>query len=185
MARVFGPTAAGGDSSKDARSRYFELVMQPPRKGSMSAAQAFEAIRAFEEHEHRDLSWGLGRIHEAGHSAGAGRPIETRRAIREILAWSASTLAPHIAWEESWLYPQIEQITGTPWSTYAARHAHHQITAVVARLGHVEVDATHSMTSEAGSELCCHLFALEALLRSHIDQEEKLLLPVLGESEPQ
>jgi hypothetical protein len=121
----------------------------------MRATQTLEAIRAFGEHEHRDLAWGLGRIHEAASSLGAGSQVEARRAIREVVAWSAAS----------------------------PRFDHGQIAAMVARLRLDEADATHAMTPTTVNELRCHLFALEALLRSHIDREEKLLLPILKDSE--
>ena len=149
----------------------------------MSATQAFEAIRAFGEHEHRDLAWGLGRIHEAGSSIGTGTHVETRHAIRDIVAWAAMTLEPHIAWEEAWLYPQIELLTRTPWSTRAARFDHRQIAAFVARLRVGEATAAHALTPATANELRCDLFGLEALLRAHIDREEQLLLPVLDDTD--
>jgi hypothetical protein len=148
----------------------------------MGAAQAFEAVRSFEQHEHRDLAWGLARIHEAAAMAGTGSHVELRRAIREIVGWASTSLEPHMAWEETWLYPQIELVTRTPWSTSAARFDHGQIATLVARLRLDEADAAHTVTPAAAAELRCHLFALEALLRAHIEREERLLLPVLDEA---
>ena len=90
----------------------------------MNANQLFEAIRAFGEHEQRDLARGLDRIHDAGCAVGTGLKVDDARAIREVLRWTDTTLRPHIAWEESWLYPQIDALTGTSWATRAARFDH-------------------------------------------------------------
>jgi hemerythrin-like domain-containing protein len=148
----------------------------------MTATQEFEAIRAFGEHEHRELRWGLGRMQEAASAVGVASEIERRRAVKEIMSWSLRTLEPHIAWEESWLYPQIELITGTPWSTRMARFDHAQIAALVARLRLDEAATAHSVTPASSDELRRDLFSLQAVLRAHIDREEALLLPLLDPS---
>ena len=76
----------------------------------MNATDAFEAIRAFGEHEHRDLAHGLDHIHEVGCLFGSGSRLDDIRAMGEVLHWSTDTLAPHITWEEAWLYPQIDAL---------------------------------------------------------------------------
>ena len=149
----------------------------------MRATETFEAIRAFGEHEHRELDWGIGKVHEAANFVGVGSHFDVRSAIRQVVAWAGTTLEPHLAWEEAWLYPQIEHVTGTRWSTRAARFDHGQITALVARLRLHEATASHVWTLATTSELRCDLFALEALVRAHIEREERLLLPVLDEGE--
>jgi hemerythrin-like domain-containing protein len=147
----------------------------------MHATEVFEAIRAFGEHEHRDLARGLDRIHEAARTVGGGVRHEDTLAIREVLAWSATTLQPHIAWEEAWLYPQIDALTGCAWSTRAARVDHAQIQALALRLRDDESAAIGGLSPATTVEVRGHLFAYEALLRAHIDREEQLLLPVLAE----
>ena len=147
----------------------------------MNATQVFEAIRAFGEHEHRDLARGLDRIHEAGCSVGTGLKVDDVRAIRDVLRWTEATLLPHIGWEESWLYPQIDTLTGTPWATRAARFDHAQIEALAYRLRHDEELAGDGLTHATVNDVRGHLFAYESLLRSHIDREEQLLLPVLAD----
>ena len=147
----------------------------------MNATQVYEAIRAFGEHEHRDLARGLDRIHDAGCTLGAGLRVDDARAIREVLRWSATTLQPHIHWEETWLYPQIDALTGTPWATRAARFDHTQIEGLAHRLQRDAESAADGLTPSTLHEVRGHLFGYEALLRSHIDREEQLLLPVLAD----
>jgi hemerythrin-like domain-containing protein len=148
---------------------------------SMNATEVFEAIRAFGEHEHRDLARGLDRIHSAGCRLGAGPKVDDVRAIREVLRWTVITLQPHIAWEESWLYPQIEAITQTPWSTRAARFDHTQIEGLATRLRQDSELAGEGLTTEGLQEVRSHLFGYEAVLRAHIDREERQLLPVFAD----
>ena len=93
-------------------------------------------------------------------------------------------LEPHAAWEEAWLYPEIDARTGTRWATRAARFDHQQIRELVARL---RADQ-HFLGSGGGgghqADVRCHLFGLEALLRAHIEREERLLIPVLVDDRP-
>ena len=145
----------------------------------MHATEVFEAIRAFGEHEHRDLARGLDRIHEAGCIVGARSRLDDIRVIGDVLHWSTVTLDPHITWEETWLYPQIDASTGTTWATRAARFDHRQIRTAARRLHHDEELASEGLAPAMADEVRSHLFAYEALLRSHIDREERLLLPVL------
>jgi hemerythrin-like domain-containing protein len=53
-----------------------------------------------------------------------------------------------------------------------------QIRTIAARL-HADLDVLHKGPSHEGAvELRAHLFALEALLRAHIEREERFLLPL-------
>lgn len=147
----------------------------------MNASEAFEGIRVYGEHEHRELTRGISHIHEAADTVGVASHADVRRATRDVLAWATTTLEPHLAWEESWLYPQVEGVTGTQWSTRAARFDHRQLEALVARLRLHEATAAHLWTPTTTGELRCDLIALEALIRAHLDREETLLFPVLDE----
>jgi hemerythrin-like domain-containing protein len=144
----------------------------------MTATEALEAIRAFGEHEHLDLARGLDLVHDSACAVGVGSRIDTVRAIGDVLRWSEATLEPHIAWEESWLYPQIDALTQTPWATRAARFDHRQIRSLASRLRQDRALCADGLAP--ADEVRGHLFAYEALLRTHIDREEHLLLPVLA-----
>jgi len=145
----------------------------------MNATEVFEAIRAFGEHEHHDLARGLDHIHDAACGVAVGSRVDDLRAIRDVLRWSATTLEPHMTWEEAWLYPQIDAMTGTPWATRAARFDHGQIKGLANRLQRDAELVGDGLTPGTADDVRCHLFAYEALLRGHIDREERLLLPVL------
>jgi iron-sulfur cluster repair protein YtfE (RIC family) len=97
-----------------------------------------------------------------------------------VLTWFDQELQPHLIWEETWLYPQIEVATGTPWSTRAARFDHAEVREVVDRLRREKLLSN----SDVQADLRCRLFSLEALLRAHIEREERLLLPVLLDAVP-
>ena len=56
---------------------------------------------------------------------------------------------------------------------------HGQIEGLAHRLRHDEELAGDGLAASTIPEVRAHLFAYEALLRTHIDREEQLLLPVL------
>jgi iron-sulfur cluster repair protein YtfE (RIC family) len=139
------------------------------------------AVWAFTEHEHQDLIRGIDRIHDVACKIDGWVTAELSVRVLGILAWLEDGLEPHISWEESWLYPQIDALTGTPWATRAARFDHRQIRDMAAR-----VRADRSIVLEHGAreqlaELRCDLFSLEALLRAHVEREERYLIPLLAE----
>lgn len=142
-----------------------------------------QAVWAFAEHEHRDLARGINRIHDVACEVGRRPTPELSVHVVEILRWLDVALEPHIAWEESWLYPEIDARLGTPWATRAARFDHRQLREMAARLR-----ADHHLLNsrEAGdpqTEARCHLFSLEALLRAHIEREERFLIPLLDDDD--
>lgn len=139
------------------------------------------AVWAFTEHEHLDLARGINRIHDVACEIGRRPTPELSADVLRILGWLDGTLAPHMAWEEAWLYPEINARLGNPWATRAARFDHQQLREVVGRL---HADQRLLSSHEAGdklTEIRCHLFGLEALLRAHIEREERFLIPLLGD----
>jgi hypothetical protein len=147
----------------------------------MTTARGTQADWAFEEHEHRDLVRGINRIHDVACEIGRRPTPELSVHLLDVLRWLDGVLEPHIAWEEAWLYPEIESRTGTPWATRAARFDHLQVREMAARL---RADQPLLSSREAGdreAETRCHLFGLEALLRAHIEREERFLIPLLAD----
>jgi hemerythrin-like domain-containing protein len=185
--RTLGPRVRaerGFPGTRDAhRLSLYESMPAKAEEHAMTAHPIFEAIRAFGGHEHRDLARGLDNIHNAGCDLSLSGRLAAVRSIHEVLAWTEQTLDPHIAWEESWLYPRIDDLTRTSWATRAARFDHGQIHAMAARLHEDELAISYAMTSAVANEVRAHLFGFETLLRSHIDREERLLLPVLAEAD--
>lgn len=140
-----------------------------------------QAIWAFTEHEHRELARGINRIHDAACAIGRRPTHELSADMLHVLEWLDGTLAPHMAWEEGWLYPQIDVRLGTPWATRAARFDHRQIRDMAERL-RVDQHLLRSRDAdEQQAETRCHMFSLEALLRAHLEREERFLIPLLDD----
>jgi iron-sulfur cluster repair protein YtfE (RIC family) len=142
----------------------------------MTAGQEVsEAVSAFAQHEHLELARGIEVIHQTACSVGSVSSSDLARRVTSVLTWFDHELQPHLTWEETWLYPQIEAVTGTPWSTRAARFDHAEVRDVIEHLRRDELRPN----AEVHADLRCRLFSLEALLRAHVEREERLLLPVL------
>jgi len=137
--------------------------------------------RAFAEHEHRDLVQGINRLHDVACAIGQTATPELRLRVLDVLGWLDQTLEPHIAWEEGWLYPEVDTRSGSPWATRAARFDHGQVRALAARVRQDRESLGESAVLDRHDELRCHLFGLEALLRAHIEREERFLIPLLDE----
>jgi hemerythrin-like domain-containing protein len=142
-------------------------------------AGAAEAIWAFEEHEHRDLARGINRIHDVACEIGRRPSSELSVAVLDVLRWVDSALESHIAWEETWLYPQIDARIGAPWATRAARFDHRQIREQAALVRADRPVLTGQGSGDKQAETRCHLFGLEALIKAHIAREERYLIPLL------
>jgi iron-sulfur cluster repair protein YtfE (RIC family) len=144
-------------------------------------AGAPKATWAFTEHEHRELIRGINRIHDVGCGIGDWVAPDLSVRVLDVLGWLDRDLEPHVAWEESWLYPEIDARTGTPWATRSARFDHRQIRDMAGRLRTDQHLLQNEPTREQLPELRCHLFGLEALLRAHIEREERYLIPLLAD----
>ena len=139
------------------------------------------AVWAFTEHEHLELARGINHIHDVACEIGGWVTPELSVHVLGVLEWLDHALEPHVAWEESWLYPEIESKTGTRWATRFARYDHQQIRHMAARL-RADQQLLHQDRARVRlPDLRCHLFGLEALLRSHFEREERYLIPLLAE----
>jgi iron-sulfur cluster repair protein YtfE (RIC family) len=144
--------------------------------------RTFTAERSFVDHEHRDLRPGLDRIHEVARAVGKVAAPDLSIVLLDILDWVDRVVEPHAAWEDSWLYPEFDRRAGTTWATKIMRFEHHQIRAAASRLEADRELLRHEPNHDQACELVGHLMALEALLRSHVEREERFLIPLLDES---
>jgi hemerythrin-like domain-containing protein len=141
-----------------------------------------QAVWAFEEHEHRDLVRGINRIHDVACEIGQRPTRELSVQVLDVLRWLDDILEPHIAWEETWLYTEIDARLGTPWATRAARFDHQQLRELATRLRTDQHLLSGGVAGDQRPETRCHLFGLEALLRAHVDREERFLIPLLDDN---
>ena len=145
-------------------------------------AGASGAVWAFTEHEHREIPAGINRIHDVACGIGGWATPELSLRVVGVLAWLDRELEPHVSWEESWLYPEIEP-------AWARRGRPGWPASIIAR------SATWRPGSRADQGLLDHdrmperlvelrappVRAPEALLRAHIEREERYLISLLAD----
>ena len=148
-----------------------------------SGADEDRAVWAFAEHEHVDLARGIDRLHDVASLAGQTPTPELSARVLNVLRWLDGTLGPHIAWEDSWLFPEIDARTGSPAATFAARFEHRQIREAIARLraDHDRLDHRGGGPGEKNAATRSDLIRLEELIRAHLTREERSLFPLLEE----
>ena len=150
----------------------------------ISEAITPQPIRAFAEHEHLDLVRGINHIHDLAWEIGRLATPTLSDGVRDVLGWIDRVLEPHIAWEETWLYPTVDARAGTTWATRTARFDHQQIRETVALIRTDQHAAQRHDHIDWHGRVRCQLFCLEALLRAHIEREERFLIPALDEAAP-
>jgi hemerythrin-like domain-containing protein len=137
-----------------------------------------QAVRTFVDHEHAELKAAVEWIHEVTEGM-SHLPVDQRsESIRKVLRWVDADLKPHMAWEESWLFPDTDDRTMPHWALRLVRFDHRQIAAQAERLrAHCAYGSP--LPSSDISPLVADLAGFEALMRAHIEREERLLMPLL------
>jgi iron-sulfur cluster repair protein YtfE (RIC family) len=138
-----------------------------------------QMIRSFVDHEHEELVGGIDRMHEVACELPLLPAPQISARVDGVLRWVDQTLRPHMAWEETWLFPTIDVRAQTRWATHLVRFDHRQITQQAERLRSHRPHIEHGPSADAIGEIRYDLFGLEALLRANLDREEAFLLPLL------
>jgi len=137
----------------------------------------------FVQEEHQRLRAGLAGLEQTIDDAHRLSRPELSDRIHRILQWVRRDVLPHAAWEDAWLYPQLDRGAGTPWATRVLRFEHAQINECA---GHLE-DAAQALRERWSMELAFRVVScisrLDALVSAHVAQEERFIQPLL-DTEP-
>ena len=139
------------------------------------------ADHAFIRHEHAELEAGIEHIHMTGRRVGGVTARELADELLHVLDWFEKVLAPHAVWEDHMLYDRIDERAGTSWATRLMRYEHEQIRRLAIQLANDRQLLLVAPTHELLTELRAHLFALEAVVRAHIEREDIFLFPLLAQ----
>lgn len=142
-------------------------------------SSVMDAERVFIEHEHREMAERIDRLHDVAAVVGTVSSAELSFALGGVLDWVKATWEPHAAWEEAWLYPRLDALTCTSLPSRLMRYEHGQIWDATHRLRSDQATLRHELRHEEAVELRGRMYALETLIRAHLDREEHLLLPML------
>lgn len=138
-----------------------------------------QMIRSFVDHEHEELTRGIDRMHEVACELPMLSAASKSARGERVLQWVEETLRPHMTWEETWLFPTIDDRPQTRWATRLARFDHRQIAHQAEQLRTHCSQLEHGPSADANEEIRGDLFGLEALLRATLEREEAFLLPLL------
>lgn len=148
----------------------------------MTAAVAADQIEGqFLAEEHRRLREGLAALQDsiaACHRL--TRPEVMDRAAR-TLAWLRRDVLAHASWEDAWLYPRLDHQADTAWATRALSLQHEQIRELAIQLEKAFEAAHERWSSEVAYNVATAMARLDALISSHLAQEERFV-PSLLES---
>lgn len=137
------------------------------------------AEHAFVENE--QLASGVDHIHRLGTLVGTIPTHDLTYELLQLLSWIEKVLEPHTTWEEMVLYAKIDERAGTVWATKLMRYEHQQIRLLAHRLEVDRETLRHETTHDELVELRGRLFALEGLIRAHLEREELFLIPLLDQ----
>lgn len=133
----------------------------------------------FAAQEHRDLANGLAHIAETVERCTELSSEQLWARLHHALGWLAHDLRPHLVWEDTMLYPQLDRLAGTPWATKTARFEHRQIETLIAALESDSARWLGHATQRTNADAVAHLSAIRAVIAMHVEVEERLLLPLL------
>lgn len=139
------------------------------------------AEHAFVAHEHAEVARGLDDIHEIARFRGSVSSPDVAGALREVVRWLDDVLEPHAAWEDGWLYPEIDRRAGTPWATRLMTFEHGQIRELGERLRRELLLLREEHGTDLAMDVRGILIGLETLVRAHVERETRFLLPLLDE----
>lgn len=125
------------------------------------------------------------RIDELRHLADrapAINPGELAEGLDGILDFLTSTLLPHLAAEESELYPALTDLADEPGAAAMLRFDHDDIRHRVAQLRAHHDELTSQLLPTARREAVGDLYGLHAVLNLHVAKEEEIYLPLLDRS---
>ena len=124
------------------------------------------------------------RIGDVAALTGSLAAADLAPALRTLVDWLEHSFEPHTAWEEQWLFPRLDQRAGSGWPGRLMRFEHDQIQRAVAELAVERDTLRHEPTHDDLLRLRSRLYGLEAIIRAHIEREERFLLPLLDAPEP-
>ena len=144
-----------------------------------SPRQGVAVERRILSHEHREIEHVVGRIEATAEMAGNLAARDLASALRSLLDSIEKTLLPHVDWEDNFCFPEMDRLAATPWATRLLRLQHQQIRQSVERLEADWLALRREPTHRQLVDLRARLYGLHALMSSHFEQEERVILPFL------
>ncbi len=129
--------------------------------------------------EHQRLRTGLAALEQTITDAYRLSRPELSDRVHRALEWIRRDLLPHAAWEDAWLYPQLDREAETPWATRILRFEHQQIGEIAAGLEGDAQELRGRWSLELAFRVVARVASLHCIVAAHVAQEERFVLPVL------
>jgi iron-sulfur cluster repair protein YtfE (RIC family) len=142
---------------------------QPPREDTLE-----ELI----SREHALIRRHLTHMRQVADEAQHEAPLTLRNRLDAVLRFLHNDLAAYMRIEEDVLYPALDRSATAHWSSQAMLLDHEAILRLLEEIDHAVTDPKH--TKEDLQRL---LFVTEAVVRLHVDKEERLFMPLLDRLE--
>ena len=129
--------------------------------------------------EHREIEHVLGGVQTTAEMAGNLASGDLASALRSLLDSVERTLLPQLDWADTLGFPEMDRLTATPWATRLLRLQHQQIRQSVEYLEAHWLALRREPSHRQLVDLRARLYELHALLGSHLEQEEAVVLQLL------
>ena len=147
---------------------------------SLAEGRAASAVRRTWRQEQHEIAQVVTRIMQVADGAGDVVVALGGGTARGLLDAIEQHVLPYLDWEETICHPVIDRVAGTP---RASRPLRLHLEQVRGRILLVEADwalLRHAPTRRQLRAIRAHLRDLAAALRTHLEQEDRILAPMLG-----
>jgi iron-sulfur cluster repair protein YtfE (RIC family) len=128
--------------------------------------------------EHAIMREHLDHMRSVADDAQYAVPITLRHRLDAVLSFLHNDLVSHIQTEEEVVYPAIDRVADADWSSQAMRLDHEAIKEMLGQLDRAIADIRRARWLDEVQRV---LFVLEAVIRLHLDKEERMLVPLVGQ----
>jgi hypothetical protein len=146
--------------------------------------QADTIEQQFVVHEHREITQHLARLGEVAQASDRLSVPDFVDELNVVLHWLEATLEPHAAWEEVWLHPRLEEFAGTKLPIAMLTFQHLQIRDRIEVLKARRDAIVAQPIPSRARDLPGRLYGLEAVIRMHLECEDRLIGTLLDGSAP-
>ena len=147
---------------------------------SLAEGRAASAVRRTWREEQHEIAQVVARMMQAADGAGDVLAALGGGSARGLLDAIEQHVLPYLDWEEAIFHPVIDRVAGSP---LASRLLRRQLRQVRGRIQRVEADWSVRRLAPTRRELRDvreHLRDLATALRAHLEQQDRILAPMLG-----
>lgn len=170
-------TADRPRGQRRAVSKLKDSTSPDPKPGGLGAETVEDLIAS----EHAIVRQHLGHMRVIAEAAPTEIPLTLRNRLDAVFSFLHNDVLPHMRLEEESVYEAVDRIPDGPHSMAAMVIDHEVIRRLIGELDHL---AGPRGWKRWRAELQPRLLVLEAVMRFHVEKEERLYGPFLDQIEP-